>query len=634
MRDMADDNGLLRSYVALFFCLSAAACGSSAKANNGDMGVSSGGSSAGGAGSNSGGAAPGAGAYAKCGGAIFSAAGKLDAAEYRRQARLWDAETIDCRLGPKFAELNPDGSQAFPKAPELGHTQGAGYLCKQYELSGDCAGGKCDYGSTSGQALYAPDEAGESGVDRVQTYGYESGTICESPQTGSWLGGPHPDPAIVQWAKMLGRDVLLPNAFHQAELYETNGGILTFPDGLVGATGNQTSGGSNPYFELPPNKVPTAVAVTGYNELALVTIWDTDTLTGQVAVFALRADSPGAFSVPYFALPNEAGFKAIHLLGYLDLPGMSTPTAVSALGNNGSTPGGHAIGNEFANADDPTKNIATNQVARMAFARDDYERWVPTSGHAVVASRWENKLAFLDLRPLFQFVRSVYFTTQEKFDASKGQDTWAYTFETSPEALPVLVTTVTVPEPTAVRVGNMLSGFPKGLEQSLHAFVANTAGDVRVFDISALADDQPRPVSAASIVELTKVQAGLNITSMRKAGHANTSLVVTSRGERAVRFLQLGENDFAVTRTLTDERLLDPVVAEQNARGPIVSVGDFTAGKILNFRIGPTENNAGKPPANYGCGPGGADVSCEAPEFGGELSLPGRVFYLGTTNVN
>jgi hypothetical protein len=631
MRGMADDSACFRVFVAVLVCLPLGACGSSTKSSDGGARVGG----AGTAGSNAGGsAAVGAAAYAKCGGAIVSSDGKLDASEYRRQARLWDADTIDCRLGPKFTQLNPASSETFPKAPELEHAQGDGYLCKQYELSGDCAGGKCDYGSTSGQVLYAPDMAADPGVDRVQTYGYESGTICESPQTGSWLGGPHPDPALVQWSKMLGRDVRLPNAFHQAELYETNGGILTFPDGLVGATGNQTSGGSNPYFELPSNKVPTAVAVTGYNELALVTVWDTDALAGQVAVFALRADSPGAFSVPYFALPNEAGFKAIHLLGYVDLPGMSTPTAISALGNNGSTPGGHAIGNEFANATDPTKNIATNAAARMAFGRDDYERWVPTSGHAVVASRWENKVAVLDLRPLFQFVRSVYFTTQEKFEASKGQDQWAYTFETSPEALPVVVTTVMVPEPTAVRVGNMLSGFPKGLEQSLHAFVANTAGEVRVFDISALADEQPRPVPAAAIVELTKLQAGRNITSMRKAGHANTSVVVTSRGDRVVQFLQLGETDLAVTRTIKDERLLDPVVAEQNARGPIVSIADFTAGKVLNFRIGPTEDNGGKPPANYGCGPAGADATCATPEFGGELALPGRVFCLGTTNVN
>lgn len=52
-------------------------------------------------------------------------------------------------------------------------------------------------------------------------------------------------------------------------MHETNAGIMIFPDGLVGATGNQTAGDSKPYLELPANKVPTSVALTLYNEFAL-----------------------------------------------------------------------------------------------------------------------------------------------------------------------------------------------------------------------------------------------------------------------------------------------------------------------------------------------------------------------------
>lgn len=573
--------------------------------------------------------------YAACGGAIFEPeSGALDPAEYRRQARLWDKATIDCRLGPGYASLHPDDTEDFPTAWEPAHEPGTGYLCRTaFELSGACDGG-CDYGSTSGQVLYAPESTSEPGIDRAQTYAYENGTICESPQAGDWLGGPHPDPAVVQWATELGHPIGWPNAFHQTEMYQTNGGILTFPDGLVGATGNQTSGGSNPHLVLPPNKVPTAVFVTGYNEFALVTIWDTDTLTGQVAVFALRADSPGAFSVPYFALPNEAGFKNLHLMGYIDLPDMATPTAIAGIGNNGSTPGGHAIGNEFANKDDPTKNIATSEQARMDFARDDYERWVANAGQAVVASRWENEVTFLDLRPLFQFVRNAYFTTQEKFDESAGQDTWAYTFDTSPEARPVIVTTLPVTAPTALRVGNMLSGFADGLEKSLHAFVANLDGEVHLFDISGFGEDGPRPVPATSVTEIAMVQAGKNITSMRRSGHANTGVLVASRGDRAIQWLTVQPEAFVISRTLRDSRIVDPVVVDPSDRGPVVTVGDFAAGKILNFRVGRTENNGGKPPADYGCGPGGMDTECEDFEFGGELSFPGAVYYVGTSNVN
>ena len=573
--------------------------------------------------------------YAACGGAIFAAGtGVLDEAEYRRQARLWDQATIDCRLGPRYAELHPGPAENFATAYEPPHLVGKGYLCAvSYEFSGTCSG-SCDYGSTSGQVLYAPGSASEPGVDRAQTYAYEKGTICESPQAGGWLGGPHPDPAVVQWAKELGRPILWPNSFHQAELYETNGGVLTFPDGLVGTTGNQTSGGSNPHLVLPASKVPTSVFVTGFNEFALVTIWDTDALKGQVAVFALRADQPGAFSISYFALPNEAGFKAIHLMGYVDLPDMKAPTAIAGLGNNGATPGGHAIGNEFASKTDPNQNIATSTTARQAFARDDSERWVANSGHAVVLSRWEDKATFLDLRPLFQFVRDAYFTTQAKFDASSGQDAWAYTFENSPQAMPVVVGTVPVHAPTVARVGNQLAPFAAGPQKSLHAFVGNIDGEVHLFDISALAGDKPRPVAASALTQIAKLQAGQNITSMRKSGQANNSVVIASRGDRAVQWLEVQKDGFVIARTLRDSRLLDPVVVDPNARGPIITVGDFSASKILNFRTGATENNGGKPPANYGCGPGGADATCATFEFGGELTLPGKVYYVGTSNVN
>lgn len=610
-----------RLAAALLFAISLPACGEDTSNEAGGGHASVGGGEPTGGGGPTTSSAP----YAACGGLVVKSDGSIDGAEYVKQARLWDADTIDCRLGPKYESFDHAGEPAAPTAWEPEHIDNpGGYLCKKYEMSGTCSG-SCDYGSTAGQILFAA-PPGEPGVDRVQTYGYENGTICESPQQGGWLGGPHPDPALTQWQSELGRPVLLPNGFHQTELYQTNGGILIFPDGLVGATGNQTSGGSNPHALLPSNKVPTAVAVTGYNEFALVTVWDTDALKGQIAVFALRADQPASFSVPYFALPNEAGFKNLFLMGYVDLPDMATPTSIAALGNNGSTPGGHAIGNEFA-------NLATSEAARQAFARDDYERWVASSGQAVVASRWENKVTFVDLKPLFQFVRSRYFGDQATFDASAGQSEW-YTFESSPEAMPVVVTTVAVEQPTAMRVGNMQQAFAEGLELSLHAFVGTASGEVHVFDTTGFSLEAPRPVPASSITEIASLSAGRNITGMRSVGHPNASVIVVSRGDRVVQWLGIDGYTFSIQRELRDSRMTDPVVVDANDRGPIVTVGDFTGHKILNYRVGPTEDNGNKPPANYGCGPDGGDATCSAAELGGELSLPWPVFYVGTTNVN
>ncbi len=602
-----------------------AACGSHGSSTNpGSGGDNSGSAAAGSAGASSGVGGSGAEAGGGCNDAIIKPDGSIDPAAYKRQANAWDRASMDCRLGPKFAP-GADRLSAYERDHQ---SASAGYLCKTYELGmpGTGCSGSCDYGSTAGQVLYVPDDPEVSGVERVQTYGYENGVICESPQAGAYLGGPRPDPAVDKWSAALGHSVGTPNGFSQTDMYETNGGILIFPNGLVGATGNQTAGGSQPYFQLPPNKVPTAVAVTSYSEFALITVWDTDTVTAQVAVFALRADSPPAFSVPYFALPNEGGFVGLQLLGYVDLPDMKAPSSIAVSGNNGGTPGGHAIGNEFA-------NMKSDPALRQAFARDDSERWVANSGTAVVLSHAENKVTFLDLRPLFQFVRDVYFTTQEKWDAASAQDHWPYSFDDSPQAKPTVVTTIALTQPTVARVGNQVGAFPKGLQTGLNAFVANTAGEIRAFDISAF-EAAARPVPPESIKEVALVQASRNIVSMSGRSPFNRSILVVSRQDAAVEWVDLGETALSVSRRLVDARFTDPVVADLSDRGPVVTIGDFSAEKLFSFRYGPTESNGGKPPSNFGCGANGADSSCMSFEFAGEFAVPGAVFYLGTTNVN
>ncbi len=582
---------------------------------------------------------PEGGPFAPCGGLIFDPdSDELNVEEYKKQARLWDRPTIDCRLGPKYSELDPVDAEPRPTAWEPEHVAAAEpkYLCQTYELSGECADGKCDYGSTAGQVLYAPDEVNGTGVDRVQTYAYENGRICESIQQGGWLEGPHPDPALPIWTQATGRPMLLPNGFSQTEFWQTNAGIMIFPDGLVGATGNQTAKDTKPFFQFPANKVPSAVAVSTYNEFAFVTIWDTDAIKAQIAVFALRSVEPRAFTVPFFALPNEAGFVAIHLMGYVDLPDMITPTAIAVSGDNGNTPGGKTPGYEYGNEMDPDKNIMTSQEARNGLAREDYERRVPMAGQIVVASVWEDKVTFLDMRPLAQFVRSVYFGPDDALRQSAGaQDVWPFTFETNPEAMPVVVTTVAVEDPTTVRVNNQPGGNDDGLRKPLKAWVGNRAGEVRIYDISSFVHDAPRPVPPASVVELAKVQAGRNITSMTRRG--NNTMLIASRGDRRIDWVGVADDDpehLKVLRTLRDTRFDDPVVVDGNDRGPVVTVVDFTGKTLLNFRTGNTEGNGGKPPADYGCGPGGAETDCPNYEFGGGLTVPGTPFFLGTTNVN
>jgi hypothetical protein len=192
-----------------------------------------------------------------------------------------------------------------------------------------------------------------------------------------------------------------------------------------------------------------------------------------------------------------------------------------------------------------------------------------------------------------------------------------------------------MPRPTAVRIGNQGASSTDDLRKPIKAWIGNVDGEVHVLDVSAFAQDAPRPVPAAAIKEIARVQAGRNVTAMTRQG--SNYVLVASRGDRRLDWVGVSDTAktvFTVERTLRDSRLDDPVAVDACDRGPVVSVSDFTGKKLLNFRVGPTENNGGKPPANYGCGPGGADTTCTSFEFGGSFDLPGTPFFLGTSNVN
>lgn len=88
-----------------------------------------------------------------------------------------------------------------------------------------------------------------------------------------------------------------------------------------------------------------------------------------------------------------------------------------------------------------------------------------------------------------------------------------------------------------LRVGNQPNGNDEGLRKPLKAWVGDLAGEVRIFDISGFVHDAPRPIPPESIVEIAKVQAGRNITSMSR----------------------------------------------------VITIGDFTGKRLLNFRYGNTE---------------------------------------------
>lgn len=566
-------------------------------------------------------------AFSACGGKIYDPkTHDFDPAEYVAQARRWDRDALDCRLGPRFDFYHPDDADTDrPTAPEAPRTpHEGGFLCPEFNK--DWAG-PATYGSTSGQVAFAPDDPGEVGLQRLQTTGWEGSGQCWQPLQGDHLGGVDPDGAVAQWQSQ-GIEVGVPIAKGRTEHAETGDGVVIFSNGLVGTTGTQTSGSSHPTFQLPPNKVPTAVSLTNYNEFALVTIWDTEALRAQVAVFVLRAKEPASFSIHLFGAPNEGGFDGLQLLGYVDLPDdFRTPTSISATGNNTQRNGHPWIDYEDPHAYQGVGTIFSDlsygglvaNTAEWIWETDpmEGEGLFGSAGGALIASRWEDQVLFLDLAPLYAFVRKVYVEpiqnqdNQSLFEQASTGDVWPFDFESNPEMVPTVAGRAPITHPTAVRLGLSPEAFPEGLRTKLLAWVATLDGTVALFDASSLTGKAPD----AAFEQVASVQADPNITSLHLTNR-NDAAFVSSRGNRSIQWLSVTPDALVIDRAFRDSRIDDPVATDRNQRvGNLITIGDFDGGAVFNF-----DSNCDATPCTY--------------VFDGELSLPGAVYFVDTANVN
>jgi hypothetical protein len=586
-----------------------------------------------------------------CGGKVVRPDGSIDAEEYGKQARAWGTEIINCRLGPDFTAYHgagaPDMRPTAYKPPDQKSEFGRNGAGMTYQLGGPgMADSMNDFGSVIDQVLYVPDADLNPGLDRISTFDWSNHVIVEMPEK-VWWGTPacwwpdcksNPDPAgqLAPWAMALGHPVRRPLAAARQQVRWANDALVIFQDGLIGATGSQTSDDHHPYFQFPPNKVPTAIATTSYNEFALVTIWDTDTQQGQVAVLALEGKglASATHGWYYIGFPSVGSYTNIKLLGYLDLPGMATPTAIGAssdsLGVGGMQLGLHKL---------------DTQAGRDEFATGQYARIPALSGYAVVASKWQNKAAFIDLQPLFEYMRAMYVTTQANFDltqaAGPGPDQWPYAFSSHPEQMPTVLTTLPVAHPNALLLGrHRYYDTATGKGTFTKAFIASLDGTVTAYDVTSLGWEGPAQPS--DVKALFTVKVGQNPTSLSWPRNSdpkdpqaspyeyNNSFLAVSRGDREIDWVTSNETSGTVFRRFTDSRLEDPVDLDVGERAYVMAVADWKGKKIVTYRFAPTPADAITPHQSFGLGPDGqGDAEC-----GGVLSIEGYPFRLSSTNVN
>jgi hypothetical protein len=487
-----------------------------------------------------------------------------------------------------------------------------------YEVGGPPAKEAGDYSSTQAQVLYATD-SGAAGLDRVLLLDMENKCFSEKPEP-PWWGGFRPEPAVQEWREKRGALPGGPVGIARGLGAWSNHAIIVFRNGLVGTAGTATSQGTHPVFQFPADKIPTSVAVTPRNEMALITVIDAKQHKGQLAVLALESCAPNFahdWHQRYPLLPSVASYSDLKLLGYVDLP-IRLPSAVSGGGNAG---GGWLHASNGQNAL-PRDIDLSDPGIRASFVKGNNEGWMSTSGFAVVLSKVEQKAVFIDLKPLFSGVRDAYCGSSESWaktrDLGPKPKQWPWTFDAEPSLRPSVLGEVEVPKPVSV-FARTTGG------EHARAFVGCQDGTLISFKLEA-----------AGIREAGRMTVGRNpvwIASKGSPGGADTGFIVVSRGDRVLQWVKFAKDQGTVVRELRDERMLDPVYAEiadtHGIETQLVTVADFKGRKIINYRCGPVvfATNGG---AKFGCGPkGDEDFEC-----GGVMAFPGCPIAVCGTNVN
>jgi hypothetical protein len=516
--------------------------------------------------------------------------------------------------------------------------------------STDCS--RNDFGSNMGDVIYRADVSSDPGVTSLLTLDLSSGNIAEKPQL-PWVFGQAPtNPQLNNYTSANGGVLpTQPIAMGRCSEHDCAQSLIAFQNGLIASVGSNTASHSAS-VQLPAGKVPTSIAITTNSEFALVTIWDTVNLKGQVAVLALGSLSDGSqlggpydpsdMSWPglYPGLRNMSNFVFIKLLGFVDLPGMAAPTGISASTDFGVMQDNNTQGWLF----DPVSGVgadksyqALNPVAssvnQKSFAVGGRNgNLISRSGVAAVVSKSEKKVMFLDLKPLFDKVNNTYF--EGTFSALKstvantglGDSQWPQAFSVDNYAPTVIKTMSLDQKPTAVKV-SILANPGK-------AWVATEDGIIHAIDVSGVqSGTNPDP---SLITEVNSIQVGKNPTSMTHRvnvglGNSNTEIWVVSRGEQKVQLVDMA--NMSVERTLQDSRIVDPITVNETQQSPlltsVITLSDYAGKQVMNYRYAPIALQGGNTPLDIGIGQSGNDLF----EFGGAHALPGKPFHFTQSNV-
>ncbi|MDA1385870.1 MULTISPECIES: hypothetical protein [Glycomyces] len=388
--------------------------------------------------------------------------------------------------------------------------------------------------SIQGQLGYVTDESGLTGIDHV--------TVVESTDTALGLtpraGGRFTDEGqpelelqegttadcVAGLGGELGKPVALARPEQSAEVNAHS--VIAFSSGVIATAGISGAQGGT-CLQLPDGQVPTDVALTDGNELALVTTWTPESQTGSLVVIAL-GDKKGTYqsswSESYPGLPNPGHFGTAEIVGTVVLP-FTAPTSVDAWSNSGGS-----------------LSESRNDVADGA-GRDQ----VATAGYAIVGDLSSSQVATVDLASTLEGLAAQHYDGAEfTFEAAAGE---------------------------AV-------GFDGGV-----ADVAATESASAV----ATADGTVHELDG-SLKETAATEVGANPTCL-VVGAQSGAFIATSRGEAKVSWVSGGKVEKELADSRMSDPLCASETPALNAKGydgtaAMVLVSDYTGQKLHSYLDG------------------------------------------------
>lgn len=575
------------------------------------------------------------------------------------------ADTFGKRFGPTWKDLNPGVADTRPttySTADIAATKLNADGTKQTFIRADPYnvgiedGDLSDYWSCSGQVLYVPNAGdkvtfpktwgstdtvttGNPGIDRIATFAMYNGAIATSPRLDKASFISRPDHFRANESRYAGADQ--PVGMVRTVAGVCNEALVISQNGILMSMGTQTSREGEawplPVLTLPADKKPTGgIAVTTSNEFALITVTDTTTGKGQLAVVALEGRWIKYHTWPYMGLYNQGSWSDFKLLGYIDLS-IAAPDNVAAASNGSWKSPGDTAGKSISQI------LLASGDDRWSLLNGSYAwlKIVATKGYAIVSSKSEGKAVIVDLTPLFASVRDAYLNKYDATMAARGPlpAQFPQAFDLLATSQPKEVLSIAIAKPTALLAGQQIDRWSPDFQK---AYIASEAGNITIVDTSSLlARFDFEQSHALGVIGSFKVgrnpvsmcfarfgEAGLPlIPAGRAVDPLNNLFWVACRGERRLDLVVTANGSGQVVRSIQDSRLEDPVGLGMADRAPMLTVTDYTGHKIHSFRVGGVAAHSGK---FYGCGPDGK----AAYEYSGSLTFNGAPFAVCSVNVN